>query len=151
MKPLPQKYPLRSWILVAIQLTCLAYLFCFQPWKAVRIELQIWELSGVFIAISGLISLGWFSFSVFPEPRTKGRFIRSGIFAFIRHPMYAGILTASATLVWQFFFWDRLICWVILAAIFLLKIEIEEHALRLKYPEYAEYQKSTDRLIPFVW
>jgi protein-S-isoprenylcysteine O-methyltransferase Ste14 len=151
MKTPSQKYPLRSWILVAIQLACLVYLLWFHPWKAVRIDLQIWELSGIFIAISGLIGLGWFSFSVFPEPRTKARFVRSGIFAFIRHPMYAGVLTTTATLVWQFFSWDRVVCWLLLVLVFVIKIRIEEKELRIKFPEYAEYEKETNRLIPFVW
>lgn len=151
MKAPSQKYPLRSWLLVGAQVACLFYLFSTASWKVIRIDLQIWELSGVFLALAGLVGLGRFSFNVFPEPRNKGRFVRSGIYAFIRHPMYAGILIVTATLVWQFYSWDRLVCWLLLTGIFLLKIEIEELALGLKYPEYADYQKNTNRLIPFVW
>lgn len=146
-----QRYPLRSWLLVAGQVACLVYLFTSAPWKAIRVDLQIWELSGVFLAVSGLFGLGRFSFSVFPEPRRKGRFIRSGIFAFIRHPMYAGVLVITATLVWQFFSCDRVAGFTLLTAILVAKILIEERELLSRYPEYAEYQRNTNRIIPFIW
>lgn len=151
MKPAPQKYPVRSWLLVAAQLACLVYLFYTGPWKAIRIDLQIWELSGVFLAVSGLFGLGRFSFSVFPEPRQKGRFVCSGIYAFIRHPMYAGILMIMATLVWQFYSWDRALCYGLLLVVFVVKIRIEERELLRRFPEYAQYQQNTNRLLPFVW
>lgn len=151
MRTPPQKYPLRSWLLVASQLACLVYLFSTASWKAIRIDLQIWELSGVFLTIAGLVGLGRFSFNVFPEPRTRGRFVRSGVFAFIRHPMYAGVLLISTTLIWQFFSWDRLVSGLILTAIFVIKIRLEEKILEAKFSEYNDYQQNTNRLIPFIW
>jgi protein-S-isoprenylcysteine O-methyltransferase Ste14 len=146
-----QKISLKSWILVAIQLGCLFYIYYSAPLKAIRIDLQIWELSGLFLAISGLFGLSWHSFSVFPEPKTKGRLITDGIFSFIRHPMYAGVLVVVGTLVIQFFTVPRLICLLILAAVFILKIVDEEVFLSKRFSEYADYQQKTNRLIPFIW
>jgi protein-S-isoprenylcysteine O-methyltransferase Ste14 len=146
-----QKIRLKSWILVAIQLGCLFYVYYSAPLKAIRIDLQIWELSGLFLAISGLFGLSWHSFSVFPEPKTKGRLITDGIFSFIRHPMYAGVLVVVGTLVIQFFTVPRLISLLILAAVFILKIVDEEIYLSKRFPEYAGYKEKTNRLIPFIW
>ncbi len=146
-----QKISPKSWILVAIQLGCLFYIYYSAPLKAIRIDLQIWELSGLFLAISGLFGLSWHSFSVFPEPKTKGRLITDGIYSFIRHPMYAGVLIVVGTLVIQFFAIPRLICLLVLATVFILKIVEEEAFLSKRFPEYADYQKKTNRLIPFIW
>jgi protein-S-isoprenylcysteine O-methyltransferase Ste14 len=146
-----EHYSIQSWILVGIQLACLAFIFFSAPWRTIRIELQIWQLSGIFLAVSGLVQLNWHSFSVFPEPKRKGRFVKSGIFAFIRHPMYAGVLIVVGSLVLQFWSWERLSAGLILALVFVLKILKEEKLLAEKYPEYIDYQKNTNRLIPFIW
>jgi protein-S-isoprenylcysteine O-methyltransferase Ste14 len=147
------KYPVSfiSFVLVAIQLGCLTYLGFTGPWLAVRIELQIWELSGVFLALAGLAGLHWKSFSVFPEPKPKGQLVQTGVYAFIRHPMYAGVLVVCATLIWQYFSWDRVAAGLVLMAVFLIKIWSEEKFLLAKYPEYHAYCEKTNRLIPFIW
>lgn len=144
-------YALRSWTLVGVQMACLLYIFSTAPVRCIRIELQIWQLSGLFLALSGLIQLSWTSFSIFPEPKPKGLFVQSGIYAFIRHPMYAGLLVLCSTLVIQFFSWQRLFFLLILLVVFVLKILTEEKLLVEKYPEYADYQRKTNRIIPFVW
>ena len=146
-----QKYPLLSWLLVFVQVACLIFIGLTAPLKAIRIELQIWELSGVFIAISGIFGLNWHSFSVFPEPKNKGRLVQSGIFAYIRHPTYAGILIVSSTLIWQFWSIPRLLALCLLSFVLIFKILREEKLLAQKFPDYEDYKKNTNRLIPFLW
>ena len=146
-----QKYPLLSWLLVFAQVACLIFIGLTAPLKAIRIELQIWELSGVFIAISGIFGLNWHSFSVFPEPKNKGRLVQSGIFAYIRHPTYAGILIVSSTLIWQFWSIPRLLALCLLSFVLIFKILREEKMLAQKFPDYEDYKKNTNRLIPFLW
>jgi protein-S-isoprenylcysteine O-methyltransferase Ste14 len=134
-----------------IQIVSLTYLLSTGPWLTIRIELLIWQLSGAFLAISGLLGLSWHSFSVFPEPKIKGRLIKNGIYAFIRHPMYAGVLMVFGTLVLQFWSVERLVAFLFLALVFVLKIVKEEKLLAQKFPDYIDYQKNTNRLIPFLW
>jgi protein-S-isoprenylcysteine O-methyltransferase Ste14 len=146
-----QSYSAQSWILVSLQLICLGYIFTSASWRAVRIDLQIWELSGVFLALTGVLGLNWHSFSIFPEPKTKGRLITSGIFAYIRHPIYAGILLVCSSIIWQYWSIERVLTFLSLTSIFIIKIQKEEKFLITKYPEYSDYQKITNRLIPFLW
>jgi protein-S-isoprenylcysteine O-methyltransferase Ste14 len=138
-------------LLVFAQVACLIFIGLTAPLKAIRIELQIWELSGVFIAISGIFGLNWHSFSVFPEPKNKGRLVQSGIFAYIRHPTYAGILIVSSTLIWQFWSIPRLMALCLLSFVLIFKILREEKMLAQKFPDYEGYKKNTNRLIPFLW
>ena len=65
--------------------------------------------------------------------------------------MYAGVLVVVGTLVIQFFTVPRLMCLLILAAVFIFKIVDEEIFLSKRFPEYADYQQKTNRLIPFIW
>jgi protein-S-isoprenylcysteine O-methyltransferase Ste14 len=146
-----QNYSVLSWILVSIQLICLFYIFVSASWKAVHINLQIWELSGSFLALSGVLGLNWHSFSIFPEPKNKGRLITNGIFAYIRHPIYAGILMVCGSLIWQFWSFERFLTLGILTLVFINKIQKEERFLIEKFPEYYDYKKTTNRLIPFLW
>jgi protein-S-isoprenylcysteine O-methyltransferase Ste14 len=147
------KYPvsLKSWFLVVIQVLALIYLARTGPIRAEHIEFQIWQLSGLFLAISALVGLNWHSFSVFPEPKPKGRFIRTGVYAYIRHPMYAGVLMVCGSLVWEFFSWDRLAALGFLLEVFVIKILDEERYLKARFAEYRDYCEKTNRLIPFIW
>lgn len=147
------KYPvsLKSWFLVAIQVLALIYLARTGPIRAEHIEFQIWQLSGLFLAISALVGLNWHSFSVFPEPKPKGRFIRTGVYAYIRHPMYAGVLMVCGSLVWEFFSWDRLVAFGFLLVVFVIKILAEERFLKARFAEYRDYCENTNRLVPFIW
>lgn len=148
--PLPRLNAI-SILLVGIQLVCLGFIGFSAPLICIRVDLQIWELSGLFLSISSLVSLGRKSFSVFPEPKSKGIFVRKGIYAFIRHPMYAGVLMVSLCLVWQYPTLERWISLFILIIVFVLKIIREETYLIQKYKEYTDYQQQTNRLIPFIW
>lgn len=144
-------YSLRSWTLVGIQAASLLYLSLSAPMRTIRIDLQIWQLSGVFLALAGLVRFNRHTFSIFPEPKPAGILITSGIYSYIRHPMYAGLLVLYGTLLIQFFSWPRLLILLVLAIVFVMKILKEEEFLKGKFPEYADYQQKTNRLIPFLW
>src|SRR5512143_3708127 len=88
-------------------------------------------------------------FSIHAEPR-EGQLLSSGPYRFIRHPMYAGALL----LIWSSVFghWSllTLIVGLVVTAVVALRIQVEEQALRLHYPGYADYARQTRRIIPFV-
>ncbi len=83
-----------------------------------------------------------------PEPNPQLGLIRTGLYAHIRHPMYAGLiaLVLGLALIMQKP-WG-LIGGLVLAVFFNLKAREEERRLRLRYPEYAEYQQHTGRFLP---
>ncbi len=83
-----------------------------------------------------------------PEPNPELGLLQTGIYAHIRHPMYAGliVLVFGLALVWQKP-WG-LVGGVALTVFFNLKAREEERHLRQRYPEYAEYQGRTGRFLP---
>jgi protein-S-isoprenylcysteine O-methyltransferase Ste14 len=140
-----------SIVLVGIQFTSLILIYITGPSVAQRMDLLIWELAGLVISIWGLFGLSWHSFSVFPEPKQKGKLITHGIYNYIRHPMYAGILILTGSLIIQFWSPLRFCSFLCLGLVFILKIRKEEALLSSRFPEFEEYKRRTNRLIPFVW
>lgn len=76
--------------------------------------------------------------------------VTSGPYAFIRHPIYTGILTAlvgSSFIVG--FYW--LLIFAVAGAYFVYSARIEEHNLSKKLPKiYPDYVRRTKMFIPFV-
>lgn len=104
-----------------------------------------WLGTGALLALRG-------AFSVFPEPRTDGRLVLTGAFRFVRHPIYAGLVTASLGLsLWRSSLAGLLLA-IALFVFFDLKSRYEEKRLLRRFPDYVEYRREVGkRLIPFVY
>ena len=104
-------------------------------------------LSGNALAVYVLMQLGR-SFSVMAEAR---RLVTSGVYGFVRHPLYLAEELAVIGIFMQFAsFWTVLL----LAgqiAFQLRRMQNEEVILSETFPEYAAYKASTARLIPGVY
>lgn len=88
--------------------------------------------------------------SPFPTPKTKGKLITIGLYRWVRHPIYSGILL--------FVFgdaifnqsWSKLVISFLLLGLFYFKSVYEEDLLKQKFSDYADYQKRTGRFFPFL-
>lgn len=89
-----------------------------------------------FLSIRGVVQIE-------PEPKEEGHLISSGIYKYIRHPIYTGM----AILVCGLFLRRPALLITIASAaviIFLIvKTRFEEELLKQKYANYAEYKKHT--------
>jgi protein-S-isoprenylcysteine O-methyltransferase Ste14 len=65
--------------------------------------------------------------------------------------MYIAQIIAILPLVIDYFSWYRLAALAILLIDLLVKIEYEEKQLIAHFPEYAEYQKKTKKIIPAIY
>lgn len=81
------------------------------------------------------------------------KLITDGVFKIIRHPSYSGSLLTFLGLGLTLGNWiSLLIVFLPVLAVFLYRINIEEKALMDNFKEeYADYQKKTKKLIPFVY
>ena len=88
----------------------------------------------------------------FPAPRTGSSLQSSGVYRFVRHPMYGGgILTALG---WSTIFASvtGLVLTIVLAIFADRKAKREELWLEQTFAGYAEYRRNTrKKLIPLVW
>jgi len=77
--------------------------------------------------------------------------VTSGIYSYIRHPMYLAQVVLVAPLVVDYFSWIRLGVIVLLCVDLLVKIQFEEKLLVAHFDGYAAYQKKTWKVLPFVY
>jgi protein-S-isoprenylcysteine O-methyltransferase Ste14 len=140
----------RGAILVVVQLLCIAYILLSGCWLAG--PNWIWlEILGGALGAWAVVTMKPHRINPLPQPLRKARLVTRGPYRWIRHPMYASVLCMTLALVVDTPKPSRLIIWLALLAILLVKIQYEEALLARRFPEYAAYRERTKRLIPFVY
>jgi protein-S-isoprenylcysteine O-methyltransferase Ste14 len=81
------------------------------------------------------------------------RIVRHGVYRFIRHPSYTGLLLRYLGFGLAFANWlSAALIFLPLCAATLYRIRVEEAALRERFgEEYASYSRATKRLIPGIY
>jgi protein-S-isoprenylcysteine O-methyltransferase Ste14 len=114
---------------------------------------------GVFLAVVGMIirlaaqaNLGK-NFSYEAVIYTDHELVKTGIHKYIRHPMYTGLFLLVVGLLMAMQSYIGLIVAIAtLIPLGIYRISVEEKLLKKRFgEEYAEYAKSTKRLVPFVF
>jgi protein-S-isoprenylcysteine O-methyltransferase Ste14 len=105
---------------------------------------------GAWLLLRGIVDLGR-SLTPLPRPRADARLVESGIYATLRHPIYAGMIAASVG--WSVFTRSpaALVVALLLAALLDAKARREEAWLLDRYPPYAAYRLRTKRFLPGVY
>lgn len=107
-------------------------------------------VGGAFLAIRGVLDLGA-SLSPFPRPTETNRLVETGVFRFVRHPVYAGLVLAAigwglgTTSLVAIGLSLLLLVWLD------LKSRREEAWLAIRHPAYAAYRTRTRKFLPFVY
>lgn len=102
---------------------------------------------GIIILFFSIKQLGG-SLTANPVPRERGKLIETGLYKYVRHPIYTGLLLATlgscvqSMAVVKFFFW------FLLLALLIYKARFEEKLLAAKYSTYTDYMKRTGRFVP---
>ncbi len=143
----------KDYLLVVFQI--ILFLLFYFNYPFLIFELPNWiktiALSAIIIGILifalAMIQLNK-SLSPFPTPKSGSRLVQTGLYKFVRHPIYTGILfgfigfsvyTESAY---------RIFISIILYMLFVYKSTYEERQLIKKYEAYEKYKRSTGRFFP---
>jgi protein-S-isoprenylcysteine O-methyltransferase Ste14 len=162
--PLQKGQPLVDKIVLNLFLVTFCGVIVFIPLDVFRFHLiggpgPLMSLLGL-----GLIAGGWWLIAIalhenaFAAPVVKyqeerhQRVIDSGVYAKVRHPMYAGAVPfIPGTCVWLGSYAAALLA-IVPIGIIALRILIEERFLRQELDGYKAYtQRTRYRLIPFLW
>jgi protein-S-isoprenylcysteine O-methyltransferase Ste14 len=139
-------------VLVSIQLV-LFILYTFPV--AWSLEFFSWfKIIGLVLTIIGFILLALallqlnINLSPFPTPKEGAVLIQNGLYAWVRHPIYSGIIIlflgygiyqdSLFKLMITFFLW----------VLFYFKTQYEELQLQRKFPEYKVYKSKVGRFFP---
>lgn len=77
--------------------------------------------------------------------------IEKGPYAYIRHPLYSGVLLMLTGMA---LYCGRRVCIIVFLYCFFgvyFKAQMEERLLAKTFPAYAEYKRRTKALVPFIW
>lgn len=151
---------LKGWIFVVIQFLLLGIIIISSAMEFKYLNRPLYPVIhyiGVTLILLGallftLILIGFGQFMTpNPVPRDTSKLVTSGLYRYVRHPMYFTVLVliTGVTLYFQAFY---SILWVPVAFVFLIiKSKAEEKFLTKKFPAYPEYAARTKRLIPFLY
>jgi protein-S-isoprenylcysteine O-methyltransferase Ste14 len=104
-------------------------------------------LAGNIIALYCLSHLGR-SFSIMAEAR---ELVTSGLYRYLRHPLYLAEMIAATGMVMQFFSVWTVTILAVEIAILLRRMRNEEIVLTTVFPAYAEYKRRTARILPGIY
>lgn len=119
-----------------------------QPW--LRVGGSVTLVAGAGLLLAGSAGLGK-QLTPFPRPIATGELRHDGIYGYVRHPIYGGVLLGM--LAWALASSPlALLPFALAAAFFDAKRRREEAWLLAQYPDYAGYRERVRRLfIPYLW
>lgn len=137
-------------LLVTIQFILLTIFYIPFYTSVFHVHLIIKYL-GAFVSILGfliiLIAILQLSKNLtpFPTPKENGVLINTGLYKYVRHPIYSGIFLAALGITfYKGSYWQLVISFILLI-LFYYKSKYEESLLIEKYQEYENYIKVTRR------
>jgi len=91
------------------------------------------------------------NFNIRPDIKDSCELVMSGIYRFVRHPMYLSVLLAMFGVAIIYFTYYEFALFIFLVITLMVKLLYEEHLWKCHDKEYSEYMKKTKRLIPFLF
>jgi protein-S-isoprenylcysteine O-methyltransferase Ste14 len=145
---------IKSWLFVSVQALLLALLLFFTNAKTTPVHSVV--LAGRFIELIGFIILlvSFYdlrkSLTALPLPKENGELQIHGLYKYVRHPMYVGVLMLSLGIAVSS---GSVIKYLLVLALYILfsfKARYEEKLLLEKYPGYKAYMRKTHRFVPTI-
>lgn len=108
---------------------------------------QVVFVAGVVVLIVAALGLGR-ALTPTPVPTERGELQTSGLYRYVRHPIYSGVLLIVAGITLRSGSWFTLAVAVVTLVFFDRKARWEEARLAERYPGYADYAARTPRFVP---
>jgi protein-S-isoprenylcysteine O-methyltransferase Ste14 len=151
-----------SWLVLALIVASFVFLRregrlpALAAWMIVRrtpiagLGADLLALAGLFVALWGRITLGQ-NWNLYPSFQENHELIESGPYAYVRHPMYSGLILMSlGTVIW----YGARLGFIWFAACLLgtwFKLAQEEKILTAHFgAAYSNYKRRVKALIPFL-
>lgn len=149
------KIPLKDILFVVLQfLLFIAFTFDFESMAIHFPAVLFWFgvaifILGAFTTVIAVFQLN-INLSPFPSPLPGAKLINIGVYKFIRHPIYSGLILAFFGYAIISDSGYRLLISTILFLLFYYKTLYEEKRLIEKFPTYKEYKNRSGRFFPWL-
>ena len=107
--------------------------------------------AGLTLLIGSGLNLGHRSYSPLTTPKKSNVFVRQGIYRYIRHPIYLGLLITGLPFLLSSLTLQSGLAFGLLILVTNIRVDVEEGLLEEIYPGYKDYREQTKRYIPFVY
>lgn len=125
------------------------FTFAFQINRFLKYAALAIGIIGLLVIAIAMLQLNK-NLTPFPTPKENGTLIKNGLYKFVRHPIYSGIiLVAIGFGLYSGSVWKISIGFV-LWVLFYFKSIYEEGMLSKHFADYKAYQKTTSRFFPFL-
>ncbi|SDS44960.1 Protein-S-isoprenylcysteine O-methyltransferase Ste14 [Gillisia sp. Hel1_33_143] len=112
-----------------------------------KLGVLTFSVLGIIIIVLSFYQLGS-NLSPFPSPVKNADLITTGIFKYLRHPIYTGILLILFSVAIYNTSEYKLIISILLLILFQFKSKYEESRLIANFENYKDYMKDTGKFIP---
>lgn len=149
------KIPSKDIVFVLLQfLLFIAFTFDIQSMQILFPAILFWFGVGIFVLGAFITLVAVFQLNVnlspFPSPLPGAKLIVNGVYKFVRHPIYTGLILAFFGYAIISDSGYRLLISAVLFLLFYFKTHYEEKRLIEKFPNYSEYKKRSGRFFPWV-
>jgi protein-S-isoprenylcysteine O-methyltransferase Ste14 len=108
------------------------------------------QVAAFLLMVWARITFGRRSFHAAANP-TEGGLVTTGPYRFVRHPIYAAVLLFFAAAIAAHPSWTNAALGLVAFGALLVRMLSEERLVVQRYPEYAEYARTTKRVLPGVF
>lgn len=143
----------KDYFFVSLQLV-LFFCFIFDLNWSMNLDLGLRE-TGFWIGVIGgaiillaLLQLNT-NLSPFPTPKNNSVLLQHGLYKYMRHPIYTGIIILFTGYSFYRNSFYKLGISLLLLLLFYFKSKYEELRLEQKFLEYKQYKKRTNRFVPW--
>ncbi|MBK9180403.1 MAG: isoprenylcysteine carboxylmethyltransferase family protein [Acidimicrobiales bacterium] len=107
------------------------------------------KLVGAAVLVVGVVHLGR-SLTALPTPADSSVLRTGGLYRFVRHPIYGGLLALAVGATLDSASWPKAVLTAALWVLLTVKARWEERMLAARYPAYPAYAARTPRFVPFL-
>ena len=137
-------------IYVVIQFSCIIYLIFNAQFNLFTLIEYALSFAAVIIGLSALFTMKFDNLNILPNLTKNHELRTTGIYRFIRHPMYSSVLLLSfALLLSNAHIYAQIVMGILLIDL-ILKSNVEEKLLLDRFDNYQAYRRTTGRFFPFL-
>lgn len=121
----------------------------FQPNHFLKYTFLLLACIGLLVVALAILQLKS-NLTPFPTPKFNGTLVQAGMYKFVRHPIYSGIILLTISLGFYQGSLLKIVIGISLWILFFFKSKYEESLLCRHFNKYENYMKNTNRFFPFL-